>query len=132
MSDGASKEGSQSMRVDHIGEALQSVLRNRKEPFTTIVNVIADRYMGLVERAGRTPMQDYHAELYCNVLREVGRPLTAREIATFPVMVEDWLARHPEFPQGPGSTALMIVKASDYASLMALVDSMEGANAKFG
>lgn len=107
------------------GDALRTILNGRRQSFNAVVNLVADRYLGIVGRAKLAPMQDYHAQLYCNVLQEAGRVLTAREIATFPSMVEDWLARHPEFPQGPGSTALMIVKASGYVDLVALIDEME-------
>lgn len=115
----------------HVGEHLRAALDKRpKESLSTVVNMIAERYAALVERArygkqSAMPMMSFHAELYCNVLREVGHPLAPAEITAFPAMCKDWLARHPEFPQGPGGTAHMIVSNSSFAQLVALVDEME-------
>ena len=43
----------------------------------------------------------------------------------FPLTCEDWLRRHPEFPQEPGKTAVMILKNSPFVDLVALVDDLE-------
>ena len=51
--------------------------------------------------------------------------MPAASIALFPSMCEDWLAKHPEFPQAPGETAVMILKNSSYQDLVKLVDMME-------
>src|SRR5258708_6673727 len=91
----------------HVSDALRKALEDRKESLSTVVEMIAERYLGMIERAGTTPMMGYHADLYCNVLREAGHPLSSQEIAVFPLTCEDWLRRHPKFPQGPGSTAVM-------------------------
>ena len=109
----------------HVGYALGKAMDGRKEPLSSVINLIVERYAGMVERAGSTPMMSHHAELYCNVLREAGHPLSSKEIAVFPLTCEDWLRQHPEFPQGPGSTAVMILKNSPFVDLVALVDDLE-------
>jgi hypothetical protein len=109
----------------YLGESLRQALAGREENLTTVVNMLADRYMGMVERAGVTPMMGHHQELYVAVLKEVGRPATARDIATLPSLVEDYLRRHPEFPQEPGKTALSILRNSSFTDLVALVDRLE-------
>ena len=110
----------------YIGDNLRAVLANRKEPLSTVVNLMAERYMAIISRAGYFPLlAGLSAELFCNVLREGKRPLAAGGIALFPALVKDWLRRHPEFPQGPGETALMMLKNSSYLDLVALVDKLE-------
>ena len=110
----------------YIGPRLRAALnKHKKRPLSVVVNTMAERYAGLLERCKRTPMMSFHAELYCNVLEEKGEPLTAAEIATFPAMVCDYLDRHPEFPQGPGRTAHMIVTNSSFLDLVSLVEEME-------
>ena len=105
----------------YVSDSLRTALKGRKDSVSSVINVIVERYLGIVEGAGKTPMMGYHADLYCNVLREAGHPLSSQEIAVFPLTCEDWLRQHPEFPQGPGSTAVMILKNS----LVALVDDLE-------
>ena len=109
----------------HVGDALRKAMDGRKEPLSSVINLIVERYSGLIERAGKTPMMGYHADLYCNVLREAGHPLSSQEIAVFPLTCEDWLRRHPKFPQEPGKTAVMILKNSPFVDLLALVDMLE-------
>ena len=109
----------------YISDALRKAMDKRSVSLSTGVNLIAERYLGIIERQRNTPMMDYHAELYCNVLREVGTPLSAQQIAAFPSLCADWLARHPKFPQEPGKTALMILNHSTFAELVARVDRLE-------
>lgn len=109
----------------YVSDTLRKVLKGRKEPLSVVVTMLAERYLGMLERTKRTPPYCLNGELYENVLKEAGHPLTSAEIATFPVMCEDWLKRNPEFPQGPGATAVMILKNSGYHDLVALVDKME-------
>ena len=109
----------------YISDNLRKVLEGRKEPLSTVVNMIAERYLGMIERAGRTPPYCLRGELYENVLKEVGHLLTSAEIATFASMCKDWLTRNSEFPQEPGKTAVMILENSPHLDLVALVDKME-------
>jgi hypothetical protein len=114
-----------------IGPRLDALLASRKEPLSTVVNMLADRYLGIIERsrysdASPVPMMDFHAQLYGNVLSEAREfPLSAKDIAAFPAACEDYLKRHPKFPQGPGSTAVSILKNCTYPELVVLVDYME-------
>lgn len=112
-------------KMVYIGERIRAFLDGRKGALSTAINTLADRYLAMVERAGKTPMMDFHAELYVNVLREYPGILTAHNIGMFPAMCEDWLKRNPKFPQEPGKTAVMILKNSSYHDLVALVDRME-------
>lgn len=122
----------------YLGDRVRAALVDRgKQPLSTVLNSVADRYLGMIERVrysehSAVPLMTFHAQLYVNVLRDRsagvlsnGAPLTAQQIATFPAMVEDWLKRNPTFPQEPGKTALNIVKNCDYPTLVALVDEME-------
>jgi len=109
----------------HVGDALRKAMDGRKEPLSSVVNLLVERYLGIIERSHETVMFDYHAELYCNVLREVGRPLTAADIAAFPAMCAAWVARHPKFPPAPSKTALMVLNHSSFVALVALVDRLE-------
>lgn len=109
----------------YISDALRKVLDGRKEPLSTVVNMISERYLGMLERADRIPPYCMNGEMYERVLREVGRPLTSAEIATFAVMCEDWLARNQDYPQAPMKTAILILKNSSHLELTALVDKTE-------
>ncbi len=108
----------------YLGERLRAILKGRSENLTTIVNLIADRYLGLVERQ-YTPTMVAHDDILRKVLAEKTHPLNAAEIATLPAMVEDWCQRHPDYLPAPAQTFLMILRHCDYASLLALVDRIE-------
>ena len=108
----------------YIGDKLQAILDKHKLPLSSVVNMLAERYTALTQPC-EIPMMDFHADLYCNVLEENERPMPAKLIASFPALCRDYLKRHPEFPQGPGGTACMIVENSSYHDLVALVDRME-------
>lgn len=108
-----------------VGEALRRATEDRPESMTVLVNMIADRYMGMIERVGRVPTLDLHTELYRRVVDSFGRPLTSQEIARFADLCEDYLRRNPDFPQEPGKTALMILRNCSFAELVYLVDRYE-------
>lgn len=110
----------------YIGKALRRLLFGRKGSLTTWVNLIADRYLGMIERGdakGTTVVED---DLYRLVLSEYRRPLEARDIAGFPAAVEDWCRRNPA---GPGdnyyAAALAGIKCRSYVNLVALIDRLE-------
>ena len=109
----------------YIGEKLRAYLKRRKEPLSTVVNTLAERYIAMCERAAPFSTYCLHAEMYDKVLREADHPLTPNEIATFPAMCEDWLSRNPDFPQEPSKTAIAILKSSSYHELVALIDKAE-------
>lgn len=106
----------------YIGDGLKRAIAGRKESLSTVVNLIADRYQGMVER-----MRPYVNDEQINILRAVlaetrGHRLEAREIASLAGTVQDWLKRHPsEYEQQ------FWVTLNDYnfAQLVALVDSLE-------
>lgn len=113
----------------YLGEALKRLLTTRpKDSLTTVVNLIADRYMGLIERV---PM-DKNAfpfvctareeDVYRGVLAEKrGGHLEAREIALFPSMVGDWLKRHPDYPD----SAYQRVSRASFVELLVLIERLE-------
>jgi hypothetical protein len=106
----------------YLGEALRRALQGRKDSLTTVVNLIADRYLGIIERTNTLVFTVREEDVYRGVLAEArGRRLEAREIATFPEMVRDWLARNPDYPD----SAYARVKDAPFAHLVALVDRLE-------
>lgn len=107
----------------YIGEALKRLLSTRpKDSLTTIVNLIADRYRGLIERHPGFSCTVREEDVYRGVLAETrGRKLEAREIAQFASMVDDWLNRNPEYPR----SAYERVRTSTYVELLALIDRLE-------
>ena len=109
----------------YISDNLRRVLDGRREPLSTVVNMIAERYLGMLERAGRIPPYCMNGEMYERVLREAGHLLTSAEIATFASMCEDWLKRNPSYPQAPMRTAVLALQRSPHPDLVALVDKME-------
>jgi hypothetical protein len=108
----------------YLGERLRQALEGRGEPLTTVVNLIADRYLGIIERE-HIPTLVAHEAMLIETLREKSRPLSSTEIATLPAMVEDWMRRHPDYMPEPAQTLLMILRNCKYPSLVALVDRIE-------
>ena len=90
----------------YVSEPLRKFLAGRKEPLSKAVSVLAERYIGVVERASGVPEYCLNWAMYEAVVKEVGRPLTPNEIATFGAMCKDWLARNPGEPQEPNKTAI--------------------------
>ena len=84
----------------YIGEAIRRLLTGRKESLTTILNLIAERYLGILARTTPLVCTAREEDVYRAVLAETrGRRLESREIGLFPQMVQDWLNRNPEYPQ---------------------------------
>lgn len=114
------------MNTEYLGESLKRLLTGRRESLTTIVNLIADRYLGLLERhrlhphAGCTVQED---DVYRSVIAEHRGPLDSRAIALFPQAVADWVARHPEHHAGPA--ALAHLKDASFVDVLYLVDRLE-------
>lgn len=110
----------------YIGESLRRLLAGRGESLTTVVNLIAERYLGLLERhelyphAGCTVQED---DVYRAVIAENRGPIDSRAIALFPQAVADWVARHPEHHAGPAAAAR--VRDASFADLLYLVDRLE-------
>lgn len=108
----------------YLSEALKRLLRTRpKDSLTTVVNLISDRYQGIIERMGKAiPCTVREEDVYRAVLEESrGRRLEAREIALFPNMVADWLGRNPEYPQ----SAYERVSVASFVELVALIERLE-------
>lgn len=107
----------------YLGEALKRLLRLRpRDTLTTVVNMIADRYIGIVERSAGVPKTVREEDVYRAVLAETrGRHLEAREIVLFPNMVSDWLTRNPEYPM----SAYERVKNASFVDLVALIERLE-------
>lgn len=125
MNDELNRVAKRNRQLIYISDDIKEALRDRKESLSTAMSVIAERYTGTIKRAGKTPMMDFDAKLYLNVLREVGHPLSSREIAAFPSMCEDWISRNRSFPEQPAKTAITILKNSPFIDLMSLVDWLE-------
>lgn len=52
----------------HVSDALRKAMDGRKEPLSSVINLIVERYLGMISRAESTPMMSYHADLtatYC-------------------------------------------------------------------
>jgi hypothetical protein len=110
----------------YLGEALRRLLTGRKESLTTVVNLIAERYLGIVERADAKATTVREDDVYRAVIREHRRPLEAREIASFPSAVEDWMRRNPQGKDEEHyASALAGVKARTFVELCALIDRLE-------
>lgn len=106
----------------YLGESLKRLLAWRpKESLTTVVNLIADRYRGLIERVPNHVCTLREEDVYRAVLAEARRKLEAREIMQFPGMVQDWLTRHPEYPD----SAYERVRSASYVELLVLIDRLE-------
>lgn len=109
----------------YLGEALRRLLAGRKDSLTTVVNTMADRYQGLLDRQTPLVCTAREEDVYRAVLAENrGKPLEAREIAAFPAAVMDWLGRHPDYPH----SAYQRVVDADFVDLLVLVDRLERAS----
>ena len=125
MSDELERVTKKNRQPIYISDALRKILARRKEPLSKVVSIIAERYLGAIERGGGVDNYCIAWGMYKDVIAEVGRPLTPNEIATFAAMCKDWLARNPNEPQGPNKTAILILEKSDYLTLLKLVDRIE-------
>lgn len=106
----------------YVSDALRRLLEGRKDSLTTIVNLIADRYQGIVEQTPRFVCTAREEDVYRAVIAEArGRRLEAREIAAFPSAVQDWLSRNPDYP----ITAFHRVNGVAFSDLVALIDRLE-------
>lgn len=108
----------------YLGDGLRRALRGRPGTLSTNVNLIADRYQGIVER--NTPhLSADQARLLRAVLAESrGHLLEAREIAAFPSMVSDWMLRH----DGDKEAFLILytsIRDMPFPELVALIDWLE-------
>lgn len=106
----------------YLGDALRRVLEGRQQSLTTVVNTMADRYQGLLDRIQRFPCTLREEDVYRAVVAESrGRPLESHDIAVFPQRVHDWLVRNPDFPM----SAYARVNAASFVELVALIDYIE-------
>lgn len=109
----------------YLGAALRRLLTGRKESLTTIVNLIAERYEGIMARANTKGCSVQEDDVYRDVLKEYRRPLESADIAAFPARVKDYclrtgLDREPMYP------AMMArVERCSYVDLVALIDRLE-------
>lgn len=108
----------------YVGEALRAALKGRKEGLTTAVNMMAERYMAMIESC-YVPLLPMHDALIVEVLADLGRAPDARDIGMLAALCKDYLCRHPEFPPGPAGTALTILGRCSYAELLAIVERIE-------
>lgn len=113
----------------YLGDGLRRALQGRKDSLSTSVNLIADRYQGIVERLHpaiqqKGPITQDAVRVYRAVLAETrGHLLEAREIAAFPSMVADYLSRHPEHEAR--LYAYDVAQAMSYPELVGLIDYLE-------
>jgi hypothetical protein len=109
----------------YVGPALRKLLEQQpKRTLTATVNLLAERYAGMIERAEDTRPYCMWAGFYRDVLREVGHPLSSKEIASFPSMLKDWVRRNPQY-DAVGNTAVTMLENTSYNDLVKLVDEME-------
>src|SRR4051812_46798799 len=108
----------------YVRRALRRVLTGRRESLTTVVNLIADRYQGILDREGPQPGTTVRMDdVYRALGREYRRPLEAADIAAFPARLRDWCARHPEEPdEAHHAATLAYVEKARFVKLVALVD----------
>lgn len=114
----------------YIGDELRRAIEGLNVPLSEAINIVAERYNAVIDRQER--MHDYclHAELYGNVIEDIGRPLTTSEIATFTALCEDWLKRNGSLTPAPHKTAVMVTKGEPFHELLALVSTYERLIAK--
>ncbi len=106
----------------YLGDGLKRAIQGRPGTLSTNVNLIADRYMAIVERYRPKASDEVIAVLRKVLSESRGHMLEGREIAAFPSMVADWLERHPE----DDILALrQSLAQTPYAELVALVDWLE-------
>jgi hypothetical protein len=107
----------------YLGARLRELLARRRDTLTTVVNVMADRYLGILDRTG------HHDELGAEgravlraVLAEQRGPMSAAQIATLPALLKDFEARTGN--QVAGRVALKL-SGVPFAELVAMVESIE-------
>ena len=109
----------------YLGDGLRRALKGRKDSLSTSVNLIADRYQGIVERL-RPTISAEHEHILRSVLSETrGHLLESREIAAFPSMVSDWLLRNWVPDKEDGLALHMRLGAMTHPELVALIDYLE-------
>lgn len=113
----------------YLGESIRKALIGRRDSLTTIVNLLIERYLGIVERHF-TATLNREDDVLLAVMREYRRPLTSADIATFPARVRDYCERHPDVaPDGGGTehygTLLAAVERASFPQLVALIDRVE-------
>lgn len=129
--DASAKRRSADRKDIYIGESLRKVLDGRKESLTTVVNLIAERYLGIVERHPfAAALLNRDDDVLLSVLREYRGPLTSADIASFPARVRDYCARHPDRAPDGGTTkhypvVIAAVEGASFVQLVALIDSLE-------
>lgn len=110
----------------YLGESLRRVLeRHKARTLTTVVNLIADRYLGMVERTH--PVASVRMDdVYRKVLAEYRRPLESADIASFPARVRDWMLRNPMEPgEAHYAATIAHVEKATFVDLVALIDRLE-------
>jgi hypothetical protein len=105
----------------YLGEGLRRAIMGRKEKLSALVNLIADRYMGLIARSSRVATTVRMDDVYRGVLAERRRRLESHDIAAFPSLVRDWMMRNPGYPD----VALKVVEQCSFLELVALIDRLE-------
>lgn len=110
----------------YLGDGLRRALKGRKESLSTSVNLIADRYQAIVERAlSGVDITPHERALALEVLAESrGHRLEGREIAAFPVMVQDYCLRHKR-DDAFASRLQALVERMDFDQLVAFIDYLE-------
>ncbi len=110
----------------HVGKQLRALMKKRKkQPLSSVVNMIADRYTSMISHGERVPPYPIYRDMYMRVLKEHGKPLTGAEVALFPAMCEDYCRRHPDFAPACLKICVLMLKDTDYFGLMKLVDMIE-------
>lgn len=106
----------------YLGEALRRLLLGRREALSTVVNTVADRYQGLIDRQRIFACTVMEEDIYREVIGQTrGRLLESREVATFPQAVADYIAMHPGLPR----SAYDRVQHASFAEILALIDRLE-------
>jgi hypothetical protein len=114
-------QNEQQIRID---DGLRHALEGRMEPVSTVVNLIAERYMAMIAHARKSAAATTVREddVFRKVLEELGtRRIGTHEIEAFPSLVEDWLRRHPGYPK----SALFVIEGASFFELVAQIDRVE-------
>jgi hypothetical protein len=106
----------------YIGPPVEELLKHRPESLSTVVNLTADRYIGILRRSfvGTTVRMD---DVYRGALETMsrGKPPGANDIVQFPLYVREWLDLHKDYPEA----AHDLVRILSYPQLVALIERLE-------
>lgn len=108
----------------YMGDGIRRAIDGMPGTLSTNVNVIADRYMAIVDRTRPALLPEQTRVLLLALREGRGHRLEGREIATFPALVKDWIQRHPSKLDVVNELDSRLA-AMEFAELVGLVDWLE-------